>query len=215
MDMANQSSDDRAFREGRSQFSGVLIFLSSGLVVAILYFARDIIVPITLAVLLSFLLSPVVRALRRLRLGRVAAVTLTSVVTFLVILGFVAVIVQEVSSLARDLPEYRSNLEAKVRSLPQLVPGAGALRRAAEVLRDFRQELAKSETHTAAPAERPPDAGTSAEPTKPVPVEITRPELEPLQLVRSIVGPLLQPLATGGLVFVFVVMILIDWEDLR
>src|SRR5215469_11455878 len=114
MDMANQSSDDRAFREGRSQFSGVLTFLTSGLVVAILYFARDIIVPITLAVLLSFLLSPVVRALRRLQIGRITAVTITAVVSFLIILGFVAVVVQEVSSLAQDLPQYRSNLEAKV-----------------------------------------------------------------------------------------------------
>ena len=215
MDMVNQSSDDRAFREGRSQFSGVLTFLTSGLVVAILYFARDIIVPITLAVLLSFLLSPVVRALRRLQIGRITAVTITAVVSFLIILGFVAVVVQEVSSLAQDLPQYRSNLEAKVRSLPELVPGAGVFRRAADMLRDLRVELARSETHVPAPAGPPSPTGNSAEPVKPLPVEIRQPDLEPLPLVRSIVGPLLQPLATAGLVIVFVIMILIDWEDLR
>jgi predicted PurR-regulated permease PerM len=130
--MADQFFDDRIPGEDSSRLSGILTFLSSGLVVAILYFARDIIVPITLAVLLSFLLSPVVRVLRHLRIGRVAAVTLTGTVAFLIILGFVAVIVQEISSLARDLPEYRSNLEAKVHSLPTLVPGAGVLRRAAD-----------------------------------------------------------------------------------
>jgi predicted PurR-regulated permease PerM len=54
-----------------------------------------------------------------------------------------------------------------------------------------------------------------AEPTKPVPVEIRQPDLEPLQLIQSVVGPLLQPLATSRLVIVFVIMILIDWEALR
>jgi predicted PurR-regulated permease PerM len=52
-------------------------------------------------------------------------------------------------------------------------------------------------------------------PAKPVPVEIWQLELGPLQLVENIIGPLREPLATGGLVVVFVIMILIDWEDLR
>ena len=213
--MADQSSDDRTFRDDLSRLSRVLTFLASGLVVAILYFARDIIVPITLAILLSFLLSPVVRALRRLQVGRIAAVAITAMVSFLIILGFVAVVVQEISSLASDLPQYRSNLEAKVHSLPELVPGAGVLRRAADLLSELRKELAASETHVPAPAGPPSPTGTSVETAKPLPVEIKQPDLEPLPLVRSIVGPLLQPLATAGLVVVFVIMILIDWEDLR
>jgi predicted PurR-regulated permease PerM len=215
MDMADPSSEDRSFRDDPSRLSRVLTFLASGLVVAILYFARDIIVPITLAILLSFLLSPVVRALRRLRVGRIAAVTMTALVSFLIILGFVAVVVQEVSSLAGDLPQFRSNLEAKVHSLPELVPGAGVFRRAADTLRDLGNELARSETHAQASAGRSSPADNSVETAKPLPVQIKQPDLEPLPLVRSIVGPLLQPLATAGLVAVFVIMILIDWEDLR
>jgi len=99
--MANQSSEDRSFCKDPSQFSGVLTFLTSGLVVAILYFARDIIVPITLAVLLSFLLSPVVRALRRLQIGRIGAVSITAVVSFLIILGFVAVVVRNTEATSK------------------------------------------------------------------------------------------------------------------
>src|ERR1700757_887925 len=120
--MATKFSDDRMFREDPSRFSGVLTFLTSGLIVAILYVARDIIVPITLAILLSFLLSPAVRALRRLRIGRVIAVTITVLIASVVIATFGAVVVREISSLAQDLPEYRSNLEAKVHAIPDLIP---------------------------------------------------------------------------------------------
>jgi predicted PurR-regulated permease PerM len=216
--MAEQSqlSEDSAPGAGRSGLSGILILLSSVLIVVILYFARDIIVPITLAILLSFLLSPAARGLRRLRMGRVTAVTITVLIAFIVIVGFGAVVVREISSLAQDLPEYRNNLEAKVHSLPELIPGGGIVRRAAAILSDLRNELTKAETHTSVPAERPSPTGTPiAEPPKPVPVEIRQPDLAPLQLVQTIVGPLLQPLATSGLVIVFVIMILLDWEDLR
>jgi predicted PurR-regulated permease PerM len=57
------------------------------LVVEFLYFARDVIVPIALAVLLSFLLAPAVRWLRRWNIGRVTAVTLTGLIAFLAIIG--------------------------------------------------------------------------------------------------------------------------------
>jgi predicted PurR-regulated permease PerM len=195
----------------------MLAFLSSGLVVAILYFARDIIVPMTLAVLLSFLLSPAVRWLRRLQVGKVTAVLLMGFVAFIIILGFAAIVVQEISSLARDLPEYRSNLEAKVQSLPEMLPGGGVFRRAAAMLSDLRNELTTRQTNSRpARTEMPLATGTSvAEPSKPLPVEIRQPDLEPLQLVQRIVGPMLQPLASAGLVIVFVFMILLDWEDLR
>jgi len=63
-----------------------LTVLTIGLVVAFLYFARDVVIPITLAILLSFLLAPAVRWLRRWHLGRVPAVTLTLLIAFLALL---------------------------------------------------------------------------------------------------------------------------------
>src|ERR1700737_114299 len=214
--MADQSrpTDDRSPEEGRSGLPPTLALLSTAVVVGFLYFARDVIVPITLAVLLSFLLSPAVRALCRWRLGRVAAVAVTVLVAFFIILGFSAVVVHEISSLARDLPENRYNLEAKIRSLPELVPGGSVFRRVTAMLRDLHKELTK-ETPTAPLEHQSPRGNLVAEPAKPIPVEIRQPDLEPLQLVQSIIGPLLQPLAVSGLVIVFVIMILIDWEDLR
>jgi predicted PurR-regulated permease PerM len=210
----------RAYGRNASQIPsglfGVLTVLTAGLVVAFLYFARDVIVPIALAVLLSFLLAPAVRWLRRLQMGRVAAVTLTVLIAFIAMLGFAAVVVQELSSLARQIPEYRSNLEAKIRSLPEVVPGGGMVHRVTAMVRELGRELTQSETQIAKSSDDRSTLGTSpAEPAKPVPVEIQRPDFEPLQIIQSIVGPLLQPLAMAGLVAVFVVMILLEREGLR
>lgn len=216
--MADQPS--RAYGRNGSQtpggLFGVLTLLATGLVVAFLYFARDVIVPIALAVLLSFLLAPAVRWLRRLQVGRVAAVTLTVLIAFLAMLGFAAVVVQELSSLARELPEYRFNLEAKIRSLPEVLPGGGVVHRLTSMVRELGRELTQSETQISRSAHDSSAFGTSpVQPAKPVPVEIQRPEFEPLQIVQGIVGPLLQPLAMAGLVIVFLIMILLEREDLR
>jgi len=210
----------RAYGRNASQVPpglfGVLTVLASGLVVGLLYFGRDVVVPIALAILLSFLLAPAVRWLRRLHVGRVAAVTLTVLIAFLAMLGFAAVIVQELSSLAAQIPEYRSNLEAKIRSLPAVVPGGGVFHRLASLVQELGRELTQSETQIAKSADDRSGIGTSlVEPTKPLPVEIRRPDFEPLQIVQTIVGPLLQPLAMAGLVIVFVIMILLEREDLR
>jgi predicted PurR-regulated permease PerM len=186
------------------------------LVVAFLYLARDLIVPIALAILLSFLLAPAVRGLRRWHIGRVTAVSLTVLMAFLAMIGFTAVVLQEISSLAQQLPEYHSNLETKIRSLPGAVPGAGVLRRATSMVQKLGRELKQSETEISTSAgDRSATGASPPEPAKPVPVAIQRPEFEPLQIVQSIVGPLLQPLAMAGLVIVFVVMILLEREDLR
>jgi predicted PurR-regulated permease PerM len=210
----------RAYGRNASQFPsglfGILTVLATGLVVAFLYFARDVIVPIALAILLRLLLAPAVRWLRRLHLGRVPAVTLTVLIAFLAMLGFAAVVAQELASLAQQIPEYRSNLETKIRSLPEVVPGGGVVHRLTSMVRELGRELTRSETQFSKSADDRSTPSTSpVEPAKPVPVEIRRPEFEPLQIVQGIVGPLLQPLAMAGLVIVFVVLILLEREDLR
>jgi predicted PurR-regulated permease PerM len=93
-------------------------------------------------------------------------------------------------------------------NLPGMVPGDSVFRRATETLHDLNKEL------TSADKEKPSTA-PSVSVAKPLPVQIEEPELGPLQLVQSIIGPLLQPIAAAGLVVVFVILILLDREDLR
>src|SRR6516162_617970 len=200
--------DGRSRMEVSPNLTGMVAVLATATVIAMLYFAREVFIPITLAVLLSFLLAPAVRWLRRLRLGRIPAIGLTVLLAFIAIAGFATVIVEEVASLAQQLPEYRSNLETKIRSLPGLVPGDSVFRRATETLQDLNKELTNADKEK-------PSTIPSVSAAKPLPVQIEEPELGPLQLVQSIIGPLLQPIAAAGLVVVFVILILLDREDLR
>jgi predicted PurR-regulated permease PerM len=207
--------DGRARAELPRGVFGMMVVLVTATVIAALYFAREVFVPITLAILLSFLLAPAVRLLRRLRVGRVAAVSFTAMLAFIAIASFAAVVVGEVSSLAQQLPEYRYNLETKIRSLPGIVPGGGVYRRATEMFRELSKELSRAGTQGATESTRSATGASEPQPAKPIPVQLVEPEPGPLQVVQSIVGPLLQPMAVGGLVIVFVIMILLEREDLR
>ena len=197
--------------------TGTLTFLTLGAIVAALYFAREVLVPFALAVLLSFLLAPAVRELRRLRAGRVTAVAVTVLVAFLAMFAFAAVVGEEISLLGPQLPQYRHNIEAKLRALPKAIP----LQRVASALHQATAELKQSQTPPAKPAAQRPTPNntaannTAAEPARPLPVEVEQPGMTPLEIAETVVGPLLQPLAMAGLVIVLVIFILLEREELR
>jgi predicted PurR-regulated permease PerM len=183
------------------------------LIVAALYFGREVLVPLALAVLLSFLLAPAVQWLRHFRVGRVPAVAVTVVVAFLAIFAFAAVVAEEISLLGPELPEYQYNLETKLRALPKAIP----LQRLANALHQATAELKQSQTPAPKPAPRPgPSTGkTTAEPANPLPVEMVQPEPTPLEIAETVIGPLLEPLAMAGLVIVLVIFVLLNREELR
>jgi predicted PurR-regulated permease PerM len=184
--------------------------LAAGLVIAGLYFGREILVPFALAVLLSFLLAPVLRGLHRIGIGRVAGVAMTVAVAILAIAGFAAMVIAQLSPLAHELPAYERNVERKISSLPQIIPGAATIGRLSDMLNELRGELAQAE------ATRPKNAlGHAPSQPRPVPVEIRSWPATPLGTLKNLIGPLLVPLASGGLVMLFVIWILLNREDLR
>ena len=133
---------------------------------------------------------------------------------FLGIFAFGFVVAGQVSQLGASLPRYEYNIQEKIRSLRSSAPGGGLVERAAEVLRDLRDDI---EEATEAPADE--DGSSPLEPEAsepdPIPVQIRQPDPAPLQLLQTIVGPLIEPLATTGIVIVFVVFMLLQREDLR
>jgi predicted PurR-regulated permease PerM len=188
-------------------------------VIAALYVARDIFVPIALAILLAFVLAPLVRLLRRVGINRVGAVLISVLLAFVVILGIGGVLARQVSELAENLPGYQANIRDKVQSIRGAAMGSSAVERVTEAIENLQQEIRREPaTGDAAPAApgaaAPPAAATQPEP-RPIPVEVRQPEPGPLEVVRQIVEPLLEPLTTTGIVLVFVIFILLYREDLR
>jgi predicted PurR-regulated permease PerM len=84
--------------------------LVAAAIIAALYFGREVLLPIALAVLLSFVLAPLVRLLQRVYLPRFAAVTIVVLLAISVISGLATLMFAQVSQLAGDLPRYQSNL---------------------------------------------------------------------------------------------------------
>ena len=210
--MANQPTYGAYPRDEQLRgLSGMLAFLTTGMVVAAIYFASEVLVPFALAVLLGFLLMPAVRLLRRLRLGRVTAVGVTVIVAFLAIFAFGAIVAQELSQLDPELPSYEHNIEAKLDSLPKALPIA----RVSAAMRQLTAAVKRSEAGGAPTASGTGGGGAGAQAAKPLPVEIEQPVPTPLQIAQAVIGPLLQPLATAGLVVVLVVFILLEREELR
>lgn len=201
-----------------SALSGLVTLLGTVVVVAALSIARDVLIPIALAVLLSFVLAPLVNLLRRLRLGRIPAVMLVVLLALGVILGTGGVIGTQVAGLAGDIPRYVSTIQQKV----QQVQGATVGRLSAAMDRVTRQLDRGShppvlvEAPNGRSTVRPPRADADTPQTgKPMPVEVHQPDPSPTDLAERVLAPILSPLATTAIVVVVAIFILLQQEDLR
>ena len=153
--------------------SGLATLAVGVTVVAALYFGREVLVPIVLAVLLSFILAPVVDLLRRWRLGRVVPVLAAVLVALGVILALGSVIGVQVAQLAADLPRYQATITEKVDTLR-----AGALGRAS----DLAKEVGRKVQDAAGQA----PAGT---PENPLTVRLSEAAPAPVELARRVLSP--------------------------
>jgi len=194
--------------------SGLLTLAVGVVVLAALYVGQEVFLPVVLAILLAFVLAPFVDLMRRWHLGRVPSVIIAVLVTLGIILSLGGLIGFQLAGLASDIPRYQTTIERKLGSLRE-----GSLGRLPGMLRDFGRRFDK------AVGEQPPGAAPTAsssvaeppppEEPKPMPVEVHEPEPTPAQVARNVLLPLLEPLATMGIVFVVLVFILMQREDLR
>jgi len=183
--------------------------------IAALYFGREVFIPIALAVLLSFALGPPVLLLRRWHINRVLAVIVVAVLAFSVILGIGALIGSQLAHLAENLSGYKYNITEKIHSLRDTTTSSGVVGRAAAMLTELGNEITKPREMIARPAANRPAVLAPGVQQKPVPVEIRQSDPTPLQLILQVAAPLLQPLATAGIVVVFVIFFLLQRQDLR
>src|ERR1700730_14738501 len=182
-------------------------------VVAILYFAREILVPIALAVLLSFVLAPLVRMLQRLKIPRTLAVMGAVGTAFIITFSLATMVMVEVNQLANDLPRYETNLSEKIRNLRDAVGRAGLLTNASNLLKDLDREL-NSKDQNQAPATKP-SLADGAKGKTPIPVEVHQPDPAASETLVTMLRPLVTPFMTTGIVVIFLIFFLFQREDLR
>lgn len=185
-----------------------LKWLNVCLAVGALYFAREVLVPLALAVLISFLLSPLVDRLIRWHLGKVLSVFIAVHLAFALI-GLAGVFVTgQLGDLARKMPEYQENVTKKLNSAQSV--GGGVLGRLTKSLESLRQQVLPPPD---APA--PSNTQNQEQKEKPVPVEVHNTPFSPLQIVRTVLSSLFSVLGTLFLVVIFVIFMLIGRDDLR
>lgn len=176
------------------------------LVVAVLRFAQEVLLPIAFAGLLAFLLSPLVVRLKRWGLPKAVAILATVIFAFAVLGGIGWLVTVQGISLIRELPNYEQNLHRKIQALKQ--PHRPVfLNRVGRMVDNLERDIKAPSPPSAAP---PPEPGP-----KPVPVEVTAMKTSPWRVARELAEPALRPLGFAGIVIVFVIAMLFQREDLR
>jgi predicted PurR-regulated permease PerM len=190
--------------------------LLTAFIIAALYFARNVLIPVALAALLTFLLAPLVSGLQR-SLGRIGAVLL---VVSLILAAAGAggyLLTSQLVDLAAKLPDYQKNIQTKLRSLR--VPTGGRFTEFTKAVEEIKRELPGASTNDITPPVALPNndvflQGRPSEHGALVPV-IEKSETNPFHLIRLVLSPLLGPLGTAALVLLLVIFMLLKREDLR
>ena len=189
---------------------GLMFVAVSAIVVAGLYLGRSVLIPITLAMLLSFLLAPAVNLLRRIHLGRVLSVLLAVLLALTVIMALGGLIGTQLAALAEEVPRYALTIEQKVDTLQQFMLSR---------MTRFTVGLGQKPESGSATAKSQPDARMAGKPAadtqKPVQVEVHQPAMTTMELAQRIVTPVVEPLSTTAIVLIVSTFILLQREDLR
>jgi predicted PurR-regulated permease PerM len=185
---------------------------AGGLLIAIaaLYFAREVLIPIALALLLSFLLAPAMVRLQHWGVARTVAAIIVVALSFVGLIFVCWVGFGQAYNLTLELPSYRQNISTKLRGLTP--PGLHRFGDTRRMLGEVTGELITQNQgqKSRAVSEKSPSSYQS-----PIPVEVRQPEPSPLEFLEKTAGSVLRPLATAFIVLVFMIFMLLGREDLR
>jgi predicted PurR-regulated permease PerM len=171
------------------------------LIIASLYWAQAVLIPVAISILLTFLLSPVAESLERLGLGRVFSVTLIVILAFSFLAAVGWVVTLQLTSVANEIPTYRKNIQKKIADIRGAGKG-GALEKVQKTAEEVKKELEKKDE----PAKVQP---------KPREVVVQGEQSSTFWPVPLDIAPMFERLASGGLAIALVIFMLIQREDLR
>lgn len=198
---------ETASRQPRNSFalrpSGNLV-VTTIVVVAALNLGRDVFLPLAIAMLITFALSPLVTRLRGFGLPMIAAVLAAVTLAFAVIGLFVLVVVGQVGQLAQELPTFQDNIVIKLETLQDTGPENGLVARLSRMVAEINAQIATAV----------PEGGAANGTDGPLAVEVVE-NRGAFATLRDIVLPLIKPLATAGVVVVVVVFMLLERDELR
>src|SRR5450755_4247173 len=185
--------------------------MTAGIVLALLYLGRSVLIPLALAIMLSLLVAPLVRTLRRLRIGRTSSVLIAVVASTLLSMGVAAALGTQVLRIAESLPQYESNVQRKLKTLEELtiVP----LRRLTDETSRLieMREPAEARAGRARDVERFLPAVTPGVAVQDPPGPTSR----PLQIMGKLLTTIWGPLQFAGIVLLVLIFVLLEHESLR
>lgn len=186
----------------RDRAIGIIAFAA---VLALLYLGRDVLIPLTVALMLSLLITPLVRTLRRIGLGQTSSVLLAILTGALAVMGTAAVLATQVLHVAANLPQYERTIQHKVSDLDRLTLG-----RLDSLTSEVTRLIESGPMSPEAAGASPPSSGNA-----PVSVELHQPRLSPLQLMGRTLASVWAPLESTGIVLIVLVFVLLEREGLR
>jgi len=186
-----------------------------------LYYAREVLIPLAMALTLNFLLTPAVMFFERRGLKRVSSVVLVVFMASAIAGGVGFIVARQLIGVVNELPNYRQNITAKLAQLN--VPRGGWLEKTLENLQLIEKTIAK-ESEAAPDASEPnqtpgkrlrdQERQRSFE-AAPQPVVVVTPPESTGRYLSQLLKPVLKPLATLGMVVIFTIYMLLKREDLR
>jgi predicted PurR-regulated permease PerM len=190
----------------RSRWLAATLFLTSAvLTICILYFGRALLIPLALAILLSFILSPVVTKLRRWGAGRILSVIITVVLTLTALASIGTMITLELKRLANELPAYRQNIRQKISDI-RSASKSESLHQVKAIAQEIIDEFKQEET---------PAFAQKNNPDAPVVVTEEKTAATTSSSNNTLLDSMLEQLSSAGLVIILVIFMLLRREDLR
>ena len=195
-----------------SSSSKSLVLIALVLAIAALFLGRRVFIPLALAVIFSFLLTPPVIFLERIRFRRVPAVMLVLILSLGLIGGVGWAVSGQLVQIIIEFPAYKANLDEKIQALHPAKDGN--LSKATATMHELNKELAAVPEAISASSNEQKHKGATL-PIHSIPVQIAAPTSNLYQDFSELLGPLAGPMETAAIVVIFTIFMLVKREDLR
>ncbi len=182
------------------------------LAIAALYFGRQVFIPLALGMVFSFMLTPFVTQLEKLRMSRVPAVLIVLGLAFALVGAVSWGVAGQLVEVMAHVSDYKSNLDTKIQSLH--APKEGNLSKATATFKELNKELGAVPGQISANQSQEKEPGTGRS-VRPIPVQVAPAPSNLVQDLRGLLGPLAGVLETAVIVIIFTVFMLLKREDLR